>query len=81
MNDLQNIGSNKMLSVINDPFKKSKVTMVYVCGNRSLFDKDKFRFSGTVKFENGNTKGEQEFEGESFDDVVLKIKAMLETME
>lgn len=74
------IGSQKMPSVINDPFKKSRVTSVFVSGNQMLFDKSKFRFSGVVKFENGNTKGEQEFEGESFDDVVLKIKAMLETM-
>jgi hypothetical protein len=71
----------KMPSVINDPFKKTKVRSLTVhCWQSSILDK-KWSFGGTVKFENGNTSGEQSFTGKSFDDVVLQIKAMIDNLE
>lgn len=68
------------LSVIQDPFKKTMVTHIHVHAIKGFLG-GKWTFSGSVKFENGNTKGEQEFKGENFDDVVLKIKAMIDNLE
>lgn len=78
MTDLQNIGNEKLPSVINDPFKKNQITKIFVWAGKTG---GKWSFSGDVEFTCGSTSGTQEFRGESFDDVVLKIKAMLETME
>jgi hypothetical protein len=71
--------NEKLPSVINDPFKKTKVTSILV----SAFESFGFKwvFYGTVSFKNENTKGEQRFDGSSFDEVVLKVKAMLDSLE
>jgi hypothetical protein len=79
MSEVTEMGNEKLPSVINDPFKKSKVTSVTVRAYESL--SNKFIFYGRVEFKNEATKGEQEFYGSSFDDVVLKIKAMLDNLE
>jgi len=70
-------------SVIQDPFKKTKVKSISVYYRESFWssDKGKWEASGNVEFSNGNTSGKQEFKGETFDEVVMKIKAMLETLE
>lgn len=72
---MKSFGQEKMPSVINDPFAKTHITGISVRWyNNSL------KARGNVDFENGSTKGSQEFSGETFDEVVLKIKAMLETL-
>lgn len=75
------IGNEKMPSILKDPFKKNSVTKIFVHFSQSLFDKTKWSSTGYVNFSNGNTKGEQEFKGETFDDVVLQIKAFLNTLD
>ena len=67
-------------SVVNDPFKKNKVTRVYVSYSKKWVGEG-FDCCGSVEFKNGDTNGEQRFHGETFDEVVLKIKAMLETLD
>jgi hypothetical protein len=79
MNELE-IGNAKMPSVITDPFKKGRVTGIHVHASKSIIGGG-WSFSGTVKFENGQTAGEQKFNGDSFDDAVLKIKAMIDNLE
>lgn len=78
---LEEIGKQKLPYVINDPFKKNKITSVSVWGSESWLNPGHFTFSGRVEFTNGQTKGEQNFEGDSFDHVVLKIKSMLDNLE
>jgi hypothetical protein len=56
------------------------VTRIYVSFYKNIFGGN-FSASGSVEFQNGNTKGEQNFTGETFDEVVLKIKAMLENLD
>lgn len=70
---------SKNPTILNDPFKVDKVVSVRVSSYKSTFG-DNIYHRGTVEFENGNTKGEQSFEGQSFDDVVLQIKAFIETL-
>jgi hypothetical protein len=74
---IQSIGNEKMPSILKDPFKKNAVTKIYVHFSQGIFDKEKWDASGNVKFSNGNTHGEQKFKGETFDEVVLQIKAFL----
>ena len=71
-----NIGGQKLPSVLNDPFLKDKIEMIAVYYNKNIF-KGNWTAWGRVEFKNGNTQGEQKFEGETFDEVVLKIKEFL----
>ncbi len=79
----QGFGNEKLPSVINDPFKKKKIVSVMVRGSEAWLSSDngKWDFHGTVTFKNGDTQGEQKFTGENFDEVVLKIKAMINNLE
>lgn len=72
------IGNESMPSLLNDPFKKNKITRI------SVFYRELMRVwsaTGTVEFTNGDTKGEQRFEGETFDEVTLKIKHFINNLE
>lgn len=73
--------NEKLPSVISDPFKKNKVTKILVVCNESFLTEGKWSAWGSVTFKNGKTEGEQKFDGATFDDVVIQIKAMLETLE
>lgn len=77
--DIEKIGNAHMPSVIKDPFNKDGVTSIRVVYSKGIFGKA-WEARGTVEFENGNTTGEQTFRGADFDEVVLKIKAMLENL-
>jgi hypothetical protein len=78
--NIENIGNEKLPSIICDPFCKVKVEAIRVHYTKSSFS-GKWSCSGTVEFKNNNTSGEQRFEGATFDEVVLKIKAMLDNLE
>ena len=75
------LAEEKLPSVINDPFKKNSVTKIEVEYGQKLFDESKWVAIGWVHFKNGNTTGRHKVDGENFDDVVLKIKAILGTLE
>ncbi len=79
-NNIDNIGNEKLPSIISDPFSKTKVTSIRV-SYQDFWGKGEWKATGTVKFKNGNTEAEQNFEGETFDEVVLKIKAMLSSLD
>ena len=72
------IGKEKLPSIVKDPFNKNAVKRIYVsfsefCGSWSA--------NGSVEFQNGNTKGEQKFTGQTFDDVVLQIKSLINELQ
>lgn len=77
---LKSFGEEKMPSIINDPFKKNMITSIVVLYRRNSFAPYEMQASGFVEFKNNTTEGKQCFTGNTFDDVVLKIKAMLETL-
>jgi len=76
--DISNsIGKGGTPSLINNPFAKKHFTRVYVSFQKSAFD-ESFTSYGVIEFQNNNTKGSQEFKGETFDEVVGKIKNFID---
>ena len=81
--NLIEFGKEKLPSILNDPFKKNCVTKILVWCQESIWtsEKDKWEANGCVYFRNNQTTGEQNFKGQSFDEVVIKIKEFLKTLE
>jgi hypothetical protein len=75
----ERIGNEKLPSVINDPFSKVNIINIHVHFHKSYFGEG-WAASGTVEFKNGNTKGEQNFEGAHFDEVAEKIREFIKTL-
>ena len=73
----KNIGNQSLPTVLKDPFKKNCVKRIYVNYSEGWIN-EVWIANGVVEFGNGNTKGEQKFEGASFDEVVQKIKIFIE---
>ena len=73
-------GSNThMPTTLNNPFAIDKVENIWIHMRRSLWNEE-FKFTGSVEFTNGRTKGEQKFEGSDIMDVVKQIYAFLEQL-
>jgi hypothetical protein len=70
------IGKQKMPTILKDPFSKNTITAVSV-SYRFLGISKEWYASGYVEFKNGNTGGKQEFRGNTFDDVVFQIKGFI----
>lgn len=64
-------------SSLQNPFTYDKVESMFIHMHKGMFD-GKFKFTGSVSFTNGRTKGEQKFEGVDIMDVVKQIYAFLE---
>lgn len=81
-NTLEKIMGPKRTAVssINDPFKKECLKEISLFAHRSMFSPYYFRFSGSVEFQNGNTKGEQNFEGSSLGDIYNQIYEFCENL-
>ena len=77
--DLLDFGKQKMPSVVNNPFSKTCINEIRVI-YRDFWDDGNWKATGYVDFRNGSTDGTQKFEGESFDEVVRKIKLMIENL-
>lgn len=74
------IGNEKVPSILKNPFKKVCVKRIYVSYQES-WGGQRWTAIGSVEFQNGDTKGEQEFKAETFDEVVRKIKSFLEDLD
>lgn len=79
MNSSPAIEEATKLSIVKDPFNKNCMVGLWVHCNKSNYSG--WSYSGSVNFENGNTKGEQKFNGESLKDVLLKVEAFILTLE
>ena len=69
------VGNEQLPSVLNNPFCKNSIKRISVSFAEYSSGWTAY---GTVEFQNGNTKGEQKLTGQTFDDVVLQIKALIE---
>ena len=76
---LENIGNQKLPSILNDPFHKTNVKKVFV-NFEDFWGDGKWKASGVVYFRNGKTNGQQEFNGETFDEVVAQIKTFIDEL-
>ena len=77
MKELLNSIGNESLSVIKNPFDGNKIKKVYVFYQENIFNNGQWHAYGGIEFQNGKTTGEQKFEGDSFDEVVLQMKACI----
>lgn len=66
-------------SSLQNPFVYDKVESMFIHMQKGLFD-GKFKFSGSVSFINGMTKGEQKFVGADIMDVVKQMYSFLEEL-
>jgi hypothetical protein len=76
---IENFGNQSLPSIIKDPFNKNKIYNIEVSFSDWSMNGG-WKAEGTVRFANGNTKGQQNFKGQSFDDVVAQIKTMIENL-
>lgn len=77
---LAEIGKEKMISILKDPFKKICVKKIWV-QFADTWDNNKWESYGWVEFKNGNTEGKQQFKGETFDEVVRQIKTFIDNLQ
>jgi hypothetical protein len=70
--DIKNIFENSSLSVIKDPFEFNNIKEIST--HSFIGFSGNWQHTGKVKFQNGNTLGEQKFQGSSIDDVFILIK-------
>lgn len=79
MNNLspESFGNESMPSELKNPFAPDKIKSIYVRYAYSGFSHN-WQAYGSIEFENGDTTGEQKFEGETFDGVVQKMKIFIE---
>lgn len=77
--ELFRINSNNKISPVNNPFSKTCITDVTVCGRKRMFGEDWY-FSGIIKFQNGNTSGEHKIEGDSMNDVIRKTDVFIHSI-
>ena len=66
--------------VIKNPFMASCITGVRISYSPEIFHPETWECYGWVEFKNGETKGEQSFRGETFDEVVVQIKACINNL-
>jgi len=70
--DIKNIFENSSLSVIKDPFEFNNIKEISTYSFMGIMGD--WKHTGKVKFQNGNTLGEQKFQGSSIDEVFILIK-------
>jgi hypothetical protein len=70
--DIKNIFENSSLSVIKDPFEFDNIKEVSTYSFIGVMGG--WKHTGKVKFQNGNTTGEQSFQGSSIDEIFILIK-------
>lgn len=66
-------------TMYSDPFTKECVEGIHIHASKGWFT-EKFWFRGIIKFKNGNTKGEQTFEGSSIEDLLTQMKVFSESL-
>lgn len=62
-----------------DPFKKDKLESVHLRYTK-FWSKDPFKWTGEIKFKNGNTSGQQEFEEKELPDILAKMQQFLDSL-
>jgi hypothetical protein len=67
-------------TALNDPFQKDKWNRIFLyIWNADKFN-EKIRYQADVKFQNGNTKGEQSFNADDFKDLINQVEAFMKSL-
>lgn len=75
MNLLEN---SQSISILKNPFDSDNLSGVMLRAWK-MHD-GRFQFYATIEFQNGDTKGEQRIDAASFDELLTKTKAFIETL-
>lgn len=74
----------RRISILKDPFKKTRITNIMIYGSFSSFG-GVWNWHGNVEFRNGNTRGKQTMDNvegiENFHIMVSQIEKFIETLE
>lgn len=65
---------------VKNPFNCDYIEGIHMHANKQLIGGG-FRFTGSVKFENGNTEGTQNFEADNLGELYVKIQNFCMTLE
>lgn len=80
MDKLESLGNEFLQQGVNNPFFKDKINRIDVTYEPKMFDADIWEARGFVNFKNNNTEGTHSFKGDTFDEVVLKMKSFIENL-
>ena len=69
------------LTDFKDPFSKNKVERINIFIYKGMFDENKLVHSATVKFKDGNTSGAQDFQANSFAELINKINSFIKNLD
>lgn len=67
------------LSILRDPFASENIVLVRACWVRGRVTEG-VHIYGEVGFRNGATEGKQEFQAATYEELLLKIKAFVESL-
>ena len=65
--------SNKIPSIINNPFLGEHIECIRMVTRRELFDRSKFETYATIEFKNGSTSGSQEIHASNLPELLTKV--------
>lgn len=73
--ELKKIGNEALSTTITDPFSKECITNVFVNMSKLVRRGKPYWYCyGFVEFTKGSTTGKQRFDGDTFDEVLVKIR-------
>lgn len=79
MNIFGNNTNSTSLADFKDPFIKDCVEKIFFIIRKDMWGKS-LKYSATVYFQNGNTKGEQDIEAGNFVDLVKKVEDFVKSL-
>jgi hypothetical protein len=68
----------KPITIVQNPFKKECIQHIYLYASK--WSSGTIEFEGKVKFQQGNTRGEQNFTANSFPELYMKIQQFCESL-
>ena len=79
--EIKNAEETAKITSIANPFNAECIESIRIHMTKPLFsDSPKFKFYSIVEFRNGNTKGEQQINGDSMDEVYLQTKNFVQSL-
>ena len=69
---------NRPSTIIQNPFKKECIQHIYLSAFK--WSSGTIEIEGKVKFQQGNTRGEQKFNANSFPELFMMIQQFCETL-
>ena len=78
-----NLGPSKTADLpadFKDPFLRDNIEVISMSIRRGCLNRTRVYVSGYVDFIQGNTAGQQKFEAETFEELLVKMKAFLESI-